>query len=96
MMPLSWSEPYDDFLLFLEQAGIVVAGLPDWQPSTPVHVIVDPGRGVFWLKRTSPRAVKRSGAMKRPALRRVPFDELRRCYTLVQITSFDRRKLALF
>jgi hypothetical protein len=73
----SWSESYDDFRLFLEDAGLTVDGLPSWQPATAVLVVAKLPK--IWLRRLSPAEHKqRQKWLKRgkTRLEAVPLAEL--------------------
>jgi hypothetical protein len=56
VVPVGWSEPFDDFCLFLEDCGIAVDGLPAWAPATAVMVVTRGTR--IWIK-TANRAERR-------------------------------------
>lgn len=92
MLGLGWFEPFDDFCIFLEDAGLQVSGLPRWQPAQPVEVVGDTSHGCFWLRRVSHRKLReRQQAGTRQ--RQVPFDELRSRYVCVNIEGANLAKL---
>lgn len=58
--PSGWCEAYEDFLIFVDDMGLVCRPpLPDWSGATAVKVIVSPGEGAIYLKRMTPKQVRR-------------------------------------
>lgn len=93
MLGRGWYEPFDDFCLFLEDAGLRVSGLPRWRPAQPVEVVGDAARGVFWLRRISHRKLRERQQQDSLQQRQVPFDVLRRRYVCVNIEGANLAKL---